>query len=91
LNFTSYEKARPELATEIDTPLWNFLLENLRRMEGEENKQETATEKEERKEADISLKELSRRLQDFADERDWEQYHSPRNLLLAMVRNITLY
>jgi dCTP diphosphatase len=60
-------------------------------MEGEENKQETATEKEERKEADISLKELSRRLQDFADERDWEQYHSPRNLLLAMVRNITLY
>lgn len=34
---------------------------------------------------DVSLKELSRRLNDFAKERDWEQYHSPRNLLLAMV------
>ncbi|KAF3322239.1 dCTP pyrophosphatase 1-like protein [Carex littledalei] len=42
-------------------------------------------EKEEKKEVDISLKELSSRLQDFAMERDWEQYHSPRNLLLAMV------
>jgi hypothetical protein len=34
---------------------------------------------------DVSLKELSKRLNDFAKERDWEQYHSPRNLLLAMV------
>ncbi|XP_078167308.1 uncharacterized protein LOC144562051 [Carex rostrata] len=54
-------------------------------MEGGENKQQSAMEKEEKKEVDISLKELSRRLQDFAMERDWEQYHSPRNLLLAMV------
>lgn len=57
-------------------------------MEGGENKQQSAMEKEEKKEVDISLKELSRRLQDFAMERDWEQYHSPRNLLLAMVRKI---
>ncbi|KAJ3706418.1 dCTP pyrophosphatase 1 [Rhynchospora pubera] len=58
-------------------------------MEGLENKQQAAAmEKEEKKEADISLKELSRRLQDFADERDWEQYHSPRNLLLAMVGEV---
>jgi hypothetical protein len=35
---------------------------------------------------DVSLKELSNKLNDFAKERDWEQYHSPRNLLLAMVR-----
>ena len=34
---------------------------------------------------DVSLKELSKKLNDFAKERDWEQYHSPRNLLLAMV------
>ena len=33
----------------------------------------------------VSLKELSRRLDDFAKERDWEKHHSPRNLLLAMV------
>ncbi|KAJ4759682.1 dCTP pyrophosphatase 1 [Rhynchospora pubera] len=58
-------------------------------MEGLENKKQAAAmEKEEKKEADISLKELSRRLQDFADERDWEQYHSPRNLLLAMVGEV---
>jgi len=36
--------------------------------------------------SDVGLKELSRKLNDFAKERDWEQYHSPRNLLLAMVR-----
>lgn len=34
---------------------------------------------------DVSLKDLSKKLNDFARERDWEQYHSPRNLLLAMV------
>lgn len=34
---------------------------------------------------DISLKELSKRLDDFSKARDWDQYHSPRNLLLAMV------
>ena len=33
--------------------------------------------------SDVGLKELSRKLNDFAKERDWEQYHSPRNLLLA--------
>lgn len=34
---------------------------------------------------DISLKDLSKRLEEFATIRDWEKYHSPRNLLLAMV------
>lgn len=34
---------------------------------------------------DISLKDLSRKLEEFAKARDWEKYHSPRNLLLAMV------
>lgn len=39
----------------------------------------------EEKVMDISLKELSRQLEEFAKARDWEKYHSPRNLLLAMV------
>lgn len=34
---------------------------------------------------DISLKDLSKQLEDFAKVRNWEKYHSPRNLLLAMV------
>ncbi|RLM64295.1 dCTP pyrophosphatase 1-like [Panicum miliaceum] len=42
--------------------------------------------KEEAAASDVGLKELSRKLNDFAKARDWEQYHSPRNLLLAMVR-----
>lgn len=33
----------------------------------------------------ISLKDLSKKLEEFAKARDWEKYHSPRNLLLAMV------
>ncbi|XP_057958504.1 uncharacterized protein LOC131151267 [Malania oleifera] len=37
---------------------------------------------------DVSLKELSRKLEEFAMARDWERYHSPRNLLLAMVGEV---
>ena len=40
---------------------------------------------------DVGLKELSKKLNDFAKERDCEQYHSPRNLLLAMVRIVSLH
>lgn len=56
-------------------------------MEGE--KKVVAMEEEVKKEAvavDVSLKQLSKKLDDFAKERNWEQYHNPRNLLLAMVR-----
>jgi dCTP diphosphatase len=35
---------------------------------------------------EVTLEELRKRMDDFARERDWEQFHSPRNLLLAMVR-----
>jgi hypothetical protein len=35
--------------------------------------------------AAVSLEALRKRMADFARERDWEQFHSPRNLLLAMV------
>ncbi|KAH7858847.1 hypothetical protein Vadar_028657 [Vaccinium darrowii] len=42
----------------------------------------------EEKVMDISLKELSRQLEEFAKARDWEKYHSPRNLLLAMVGEV---
>ncbi|MED6122413.1 hypothetical protein PIB30_039527 [Stylosanthes scabra] len=37
---------------------------------------------------DVSLKELSRRLAEFAQVRGWAQYHSPRNLLLALVGEV---
>lgn len=39
---------------------------------------------------DISLKDLSKKLEEFAKARDWEKYHSPRNLLLAMVLSLFL-
>ncbi|XP_062226162.1 uncharacterized protein LOC133924582 [Phragmites australis] len=58
-------------------------------MEGE--KTVAAMEEGEKKEVvgvDVSLKELSKKLDDFAKERDWEQYHSPRNLLLAMIAEV---
>ena len=35
---------------------------------------------------DTSLQHLRCALQEFAAERDWQQYHTPRNLLLALVR-----
>jgi hypothetical protein len=35
---------------------------------------------------DVSLQQLRAALQHFAAERDWGQYHTPRNLLLALVR-----
>ncbi|XP_068667125.1 uncharacterized protein [Aristolochia californica] len=38
--------------------------------------------------AEVSLKDLSRKLEEFAEERDWEKHHSPRNLLLAMVGEV---
>ncbi|XP_059446251.1 uncharacterized protein LOC132177807 [Corylus avellana] len=36
----------------------------------------------------VSLEELKRRMAEFAKERDWDQFHSPRNLLLAMVGEV---
>ena len=38
-----------------------------------------------RKSKDVSLQELRDRLAEFAEVRGWVQYHSPRNLLLALV------
>jgi hypothetical protein len=36
--------------------------------------------------SNIPLQAIKQRLQHFADERDWNQYHTPRNLTLALVR-----
>ncbi|KAJ3675708.1 hypothetical protein LUZ60_004750 [Juncus effusus] len=36
----------------------------------------------------VSLEDLRKKMADFARERDWEQFHSPRNLLLAMVGEV---
>ncbi|KAF0934851.1 hypothetical protein E2562_028855 [Oryza meyeriana var. granulata] len=38
--------------------------------------------------AAVGLEELRKRMADFARERDWEQFHSPRNLLLALVGEV---
>ncbi|CAL5031028.1 unnamed protein product [Urochloa decumbens] len=61
-------------------------------MEGEIEKKAAAMAEEAGKkvaaDGDVSLKELSKKLNDFAKERDWEQYHSPRNLLLAMIAEV---
>ena len=32
----------------------------------------------------INVDELQQRLREFADARDWEKYHSPKNLVMAM-------
>ena len=32
----------------------------------------------------IEVDELQQRLREFADARDWEKYHSPKNLVMAM-------
>ncbi len=32
----------------------------------------------------IDVRELQRQLREFADQRDWEKYHSPKNLVMAM-------
>ncbi|RZC11817.1 dCTP pyrophosphatase 1, partial [Glycine soja] len=37
---------------------------------------------------DVSLQELSKRLAEFAEVRGWDQYHNPRNFLLALVGEV---
>jgi dCTP diphosphatase len=32
-----------------------------------------------------SLEQIKQRLRDFADERDWDQFHSPKNLAMALI------
>ncbi|WP_373975801.1 nucleotide pyrophosphohydrolase [Chitinibacter sp. SCUT-21] len=32
----------------------------------------------------MNLAELSIKIREFADERDWRQYHNPKNLVMAM-------
>ncbi|EFJ16919.1 hypothetical protein SELMODRAFT_115605 [Selaginella moellendorffii] len=36
----------------------------------------------------LSLQELAKKMDDFAKARDWDQFHSPRNLLLALVGEV---
>ncbi len=35
-----------------------------------------------------SLSELQRRMREFAQERDWEQFHDPKSLILALVGEV---
>ncbi|RAL42266.1 unnamed protein product [Cuscuta campestris] len=39
-------------------------------------------------EGSVSLELLKKKMDDFAKERGWEKFHSPRNLLLAMVGEV---
>lgn len=39
----------------------------------------------------VSLDELKKKMAEFAKERDWDQFHSPRNLLLALVCMLLSY
>ncbi|KAA8527873.1 hypothetical protein F0562_035258 [Nyssa sinensis] len=36
----------------------------------------------------VTLDDLKKKMADFAKERDWDQFHSPRNLLLALVGEV---
>ncbi|KAF8031853.1 hypothetical protein BT93_D0926 [Corymbia citriodora subsp. variegata] len=36
----------------------------------------------------VTLEELKKRMAEFASDRDWDQFHSPRNLLLALVGEV---
>lgn len=38
--------------------------------------------------ADGHLSELQHRLHEFATERDWEQYHTPKNLAMALAAEV---
>ena len=35
-----------------------------------------------------NLEEIRKELEKFCSDRNWEQYHTPRNLLLGMLKNI---
>jgi NTP pyrophosphatase (non-canonical NTP hydrolase) len=45
-------------------------------------------ERVERDDAPASLAELGERLRRFADARDWSQFHSPKNLVMALVAEV---
>lgn len=36
----------------------------------------------------VSLEDLKTKMADFAKDRDWDQFHTPRNLLLALVGEV---
>ncbi|KAK4341490.1 hypothetical protein RND71_039991 [Anisodus tanguticus] len=36
----------------------------------------------------VNLEELKNKMAEFAEERDWDQFHTPRNLLLALVGEV---
>ncbi|KAK8948830.1 hypothetical protein KSP39_PZI005387 [Platanthera zijinensis] len=39
-------------------------------------------------ESTVTLDDLRKKMEEFARERDWNQFHSPRNLLLALVGEV---
>lgn len=42
-------------------------------------------QQQQQQQGEVTLNHLSRRMAEFAADREWDQFHSPRNLLLALV------
>ena len=36
----------------------------------------------------VKIKEIQKTLSDFAKERDWDQFHSPKNLVMALTSEV---
>jgi len=45
-------------------------------------------EKEGRENCQLTLGEATTRMRQFVKERDWEQFHTPRNLVMALVGEV---
>lgn len=58
---------------------------------GEEKMEKSSYERVRKAYKDVSLQELRDRLAEFAEVRGWQQYHSPRNLLLALVSHFNVH
>jgi hypothetical protein len=39
----------------------------------------------------MNIKKIQKKLADFADERDWDQFHNPKNLAMALSVEVALF
>jgi hypothetical protein len=49
------------------------------------NKVMVGQSQQQQQQGEVTLNHLARRMAEFAADREWDQFHSPRNLLLALV------
>jgi len=57
-------------------------------MGGKENGAVSNKVMEQQQQGEVTLNHLARRMAEFAADREWDQFHSPRNLLLALVGEV---